>query len=248
MRILAQPRGGISDSDALEHFDRPLAGRSAIQPTVHFERLGHLPTDRQNGVQGRHRLLEDHADAVAPKASPRLLIKAEDIVLLERDGTVVTRADRGSRPMIDRAVTLLPDPLSPTRATVSPMPTVERNLGHDGSRVAMAKGNRQRGYFQQRSRSSATPMGIHRLADGVAEKVEREHDERDRKAGVEHQPGSPVEEVTPGRTASRPTPAPAAALPARGSSSLRRPGSPTTGRGSRRRPWSPLHSAGGERG
>ena len=159
VRILAQPCGGITDSDALEHFDRPFLGGSAIQLTVYFERLGHLPTDRQNGVQGRHRFLEDHADAVAPKASPRLLIKAEDIVLLKRYGTV-RDAGRLRKQAHDRQGRhALAGPALADQGHGLAHADIERNLGHDGSRVAMVKGNRQRGYFQQWSDHRPLPWG-----------------------------------------------------------------------------------------
>src|SRR5262249_44507856 len=45
--------------------DGALVRRGTIGPAVLLECLGDLPTDCENGIQRRHRLLEDHADVAA---------------------------------------------------------------------------------------------------------------------------------------------------------------------------------------
>jgi hypothetical protein len=83
--------------------------------------FGHLAPDRQNRVQRGHRLLEDHRDLVAAD----LL----DVAFADRRQVEIAVADlaggdapgrEGISRMIDSAVTLLPEPDSPTIAKVSP--------------------------------------------------------------------------------------------------------------------------------
>src|SRR5262249_56616178 len=71
VRILLETAGRIGDADQAEELYGALVRRGAIGPAVLLERLGDLPTDGENGIQRRHRLLEDHADVAAPNLTPR---------------------------------------------------------------------------------------------------------------------------------------------------------------------------------
>ena len=92
--------------------------------------LGHLQADRQRRVERRHRLLEDHGDLVAADGADAGIVELEagpgprrsPRPIRSRPGGV------GIRRMIESAVTLLPEPDSPTMATVSPGADVEGDV------------------------------------------------------------------------------------------------------------------------
>ncbi len=100
---------------------------------VQHQRLADLVADAVDRRERGHRLLEDHADAAAaqrPDLRPvpsqtrdvdRRLVAAGD----PRTGSVRprTRPLRGSRPITHWEMTVLPDPDSPTSATVFPAGT-----------------------------------------------------------------------------------------------------------------------------
>ena len=110
------------DADQLEQLDRPLRGLFLADMAVRLERLGDLPADGQHRVEARQRVLEDHRDLGAADLAQALLRQVEDVLALEgRAVPAVTLPTRlGSRPSSDSALTLLPEPDSPTRPMVSP--------------------------------------------------------------------------------------------------------------------------------
>jgi len=65
MRILADARGGRGDADGFQERGGPLPRTASGHALVHAQRLGHLVADREQGVQRRHRILEDHGDLLA---------------------------------------------------------------------------------------------------------------------------------------------------------------------------------------
>src|SRR5262249_34940688 len=66
VRILLETAGRIGDADQAEELDGALVRRGTISPAGVARRLGDLATDCEDGIQRRHRLLEDHADVAAP--------------------------------------------------------------------------------------------------------------------------------------------------------------------------------------
>ena len=68
---------------------------SLVQLEVQLERLGQLPADREHRVQRRHRLLEDHRDAVAADLADLVLVQLQEVFALEEDfaGDDVARRD-----------------------------------------------------------------------------------------------------------------------------------------------------------
>ena len=98
----------------------------AIGAAMLFEGLGDLPADRQDRVQRGHRLLKDHADVAAAHLADLLVRKPQQIAAGKQDLRlrVMRPGGSGIRRRIDRAPAVLPDPLSPTIATVSPRSTV----------------------------------------------------------------------------------------------------------------------------
>ena len=61
---------GVRDTDAVEQGHRLLARGGRVQAAVQAQRLGHLVSDGVDRVEGRHGLLEDHADPVATQGAP----------------------------------------------------------------------------------------------------------------------------------------------------------------------------------
>ena len=76
-------------------------------------------------VQAGHRLLEDHGDAVAADVAHLRFGQRQQFLPSKRTEPETTRPLRGSSRITDSAVTLLPQPDSPTRPSVSPGAMVE---------------------------------------------------------------------------------------------------------------------------
>ena len=96
-------------------------GACVLELEVYLERLGELPIDGEHRVQRRHRVLEDHGDPVA--ADLAHLVFAELRRSSPSKGSRPTDAPGGlgmSR-MRESALTLLPQPDSPTRPSASPL-------------------------------------------------------------------------------------------------------------------------------
>jgi hypothetical protein len=104
-------------------------GAGAVNP----HHLGDLIANGEDGIQSRHRLLEDHRDASAAHGAHRLLVDRarffpSKVISLPDSMRPGGRIRRKS----ESAVTDLPQPDSPTRPTVSPgaiaklMPSTER--------------------------------------------------------------------------------------------------------------------------
>ena len=103
----------------------PRSGRCSVTASRH------LAADRVQRVEGGHRLLEHHAGRAAAKAVQLRLRAVSTSTPSRRDSPRGVAAARAvSRRRQDRAVTLLPLPLSPTRARVSPAVEREGNAVH----------------------------------------------------------------------------------------------------------------------
>jgi len=72
MRIGLRAIRRIADADGLEHGDDAGMRRRCVDPLMRADHLGHGLADAQNGIQRRHRILEDHGDT--PAAHPRPLM------------------------------------------------------------------------------------------------------------------------------------------------------------------------------
>ena len=121
VRILPDPALRVRNADLLETPHRFLARCCAVHAKVQFQRLGQLAPDRENRVQRGHRLLIDHGDLLAADLADLGVGQLQQVLTVEDDLAADGLAGRvGTRRMIDRALTLLPQPLSPTRLSVSP--------------------------------------------------------------------------------------------------------------------------------
>ena len=129
--VEALRRGG--DAHELHQLERPrLRAAGALMPRCCDERLRDLEADRQHRVEARHRLLEDHADArrrASPACRPRRPPSCRPPSTTMRPAEM-RPMPAGSSPMIDSAVRLLPQPDSPTSASVSLAAHLEADVAH----------------------------------------------------------------------------------------------------------------------
>ena len=111
---------------------RPRASRRVTRDGA-AARLGDLLADGEDRIERGHRLLEDHADAVAADRAQASRVERQ------RDPRPRTGCGRpsicpggsGKRRMIDSAVTVLPQPDSPTRPSISPGSSENETSSHD---------------------------------------------------------------------------------------------------------------------
>ena len=121
VRIGPSPHLWLGQLDPAQHLQGMLARLHPVDPTVAGDRLLDLVADLEGRVERGHRLLEDHRHAVAAQIGAAALGQAEKISTLEDDlaaGDPRRRARQQA--MSANAVTLLPQPDSPTRHKVSP--------------------------------------------------------------------------------------------------------------------------------
>ena len=103
--------------------------------------FGDLVADGEHRIERRHRILEDHADAPAANAAERLALEREHVGIAEADARCRRRSapGDGTSRSSARLVRLLPQPDSPTSASVSPRssekltPSTARNAAAAGS-------------------------------------------------------------------------------------------------------------------
>ena len=132
------------------------------------QRLHDLLSDRQDRIERGHRLLEDHRDVAAAHLAHLLVGEIEQVAALEQDAARGDAAGRlGSSRMIASADTDLPQPDSPTIATVSPaltvyeMPSTARTMPREVSNRTCRFSTSSRGAFvlsgDARSNNVSTP-------------------------------------------------------------------------------------------
>ena len=83
VRIGVQPPLGLGQSHQPQELQRPRARGRPGEPLVHPEDLVHLFLDRVQRVQRRHRLLEDHRDAVTAHPLHHGLGSAHELLALQ---------------------------------------------------------------------------------------------------------------------------------------------------------------------
>jgi hypothetical protein len=83
VRIVAEARLGARDADPVQQLARLGVGGVLLHVEVGFERLADLPADREDRVQARHRVLEDHRDLLAADRSQLLVREPDQVASLE---------------------------------------------------------------------------------------------------------------------------------------------------------------------
>ena len=88
MRIGAQPPLGVPQAHPAQQVQRAQARRLGPQPLMHHQRFAHLLIDGVQGVEGRHRLLEDHAHLAAAHVEQTRLVRADHLFALHQNAAV----------------------------------------------------------------------------------------------------------------------------------------------------------------
>ena len=81
----AGPACRIRDTHPLQQLDRLPQRRPRRGTSVQHQRFGHLVSDGVHRVQRRHRLLEDHADAVATQLAQGSVGQADQFLAVKAD-------------------------------------------------------------------------------------------------------------------------------------------------------------------
>ena len=120
MGKLAQTPARIGNAHQVEQPQRLGAGLGLIEAAMADQHFRDLRAHGEDRVEARHRLLEDHADAPAAHVAHALFRQGRQALSLEQDVPLDTPGILRHQPH-DRegGGPLLPEPLSPTTATVS---------------------------------------------------------------------------------------------------------------------------------
>ena len=135
MRVGVKPLLGIAQADLAQQVEHARGDGVVVHAVMHAQHLADLLLDRVQRVERRHRLLEDDGDL-----SPRICIISVSGAarMLRPSSTKISpvgceRRGRDSERRMESAETVLPEPDSPTSATVSP---ADREGGAvDGARL-----------------------------------------------------------------------------------------------------------------
>src|SRR5450759_2291991 len=98
VRILGYALFRFRDSYLLEHRDRRGERGSHIGAAVDLQRFSHLPARAVDGVEGGHRVLEDHRHLGAPDFFHLILGEPGQLAALEPDRSAVDPARAGQKP------------------------------------------------------------------------------------------------------------------------------------------------------
>src|SRR4051794_14832485 len=87
MRVVIEPCLRTWDSDAVQSLRRLRLGLFPVHAEMRLERLSDLTADRQNRIQGGHRILEDHRNLAPTNTPKRTVALMDQIRSLEQRGT-----------------------------------------------------------------------------------------------------------------------------------------------------------------
>ncbi len=85
VRVAVDPLAGLGDAHPVQQLDRAPAGRLLVDVVVDAVRLHDLVAHREEGVQRRERVLEDHGDLAAPQLAHRLRVGGEQLLAVQPD-------------------------------------------------------------------------------------------------------------------------------------------------------------------
>ena len=181
VRVVVDPPLRRRDVHQAQHLDRPVDRLAPAEVLVQAHHLGDLLADRVDRVERGHRLLED--DARSPCCGCGCIAsRAErhEVAALPQDlpATILPGGIAISF-STDIAVTVLPQPDSPTTPSVSPR--LDRQIDAVDRAHHAVIGREMRlepADFEQRSlaaTASEHPARIERVAQPVADKVDRQH-------------------------------------------------------------------------
>ena len=101
-RIGSRRAFGLGQAHALEQIDRAPARVALVQTAMEHQRFGDLRAHAVQRIERRHRLLEDHGDAVAAQLQHILFRGADQLPPLEADRTREPRAHGRQRHQRER--------------------------------------------------------------------------------------------------------------------------------------------------
>ncbi len=83
MRVVVEAARGGGNADALEHFNGVAASLEVCVTQVETSDFGELPADGEKRIEGGHRILKDHGDAIAADVGELALGEREQIAAFE---------------------------------------------------------------------------------------------------------------------------------------------------------------------
>ena len=95
VRILREAPLRRADPDHAQQLEHPRADRGAAHVAMQAQRLADLEADRKGRVEAGHRLLKDHADAVAAHVAHGALVQRQQVLAVERDAACPRSAPAG---------------------------------------------------------------------------------------------------------------------------------------------------------
>src|SRR5215472_18049578 len=98
MRIGAGTLDRRGDADLGQELDRPLAGGGSGEAEMPRQHLAQLVADREDRVEARHRLLEDHTDAATAHRIELRLAKRGEVASFKADVPAGDRAGGTEEP------------------------------------------------------------------------------------------------------------------------------------------------------
>ena len=173
--------------------ERGLARHAAVR----LHGLHHLRVDAQHRVQRHHRVLEDHGDALAANGAQAAHRRAPArSCAVEQDrGRETIRPGGSTSRRIEKPVTDLPEPDSPTRPRISPLASVKLTPSTAlATPVAREEMRAQILDLEKRRRHRCKPR-IEDVAQPVADEVDADDDQQQRDAGKHRHPVAAGEQV-----------------------------------------------------
>ena len=202
VRPRVEPRLRVGHLDLAQQLERacaPHAGAGAlVGRAMHAQRFADLERDRVARVEAVSGSWKIIAMSLPTIAAPRRRRERGRSRPSNASRRADTRPGKSTRPMIASAVTLLPEPDSPTRPSVSPasqreveavdgdqrrvdgVPKSTRRSSMSSSAIAIARQRRE--------------LRVERIAQAVAHEVEREHRDQDRQARIGDHPRRALDE------------------------------------------------------
>jgi hypothetical protein len=94
VRVAAELALGRGQADEVQKLDRAGSGGGAPERAVQQQGFRDLVADGEDGVERRHRLLEDHRDSVAAQLSQGARVETDEVLALEQDAPAGDAARR----------------------------------------------------------------------------------------------------------------------------------------------------------
>ena len=83
MRVVGHAVARRRDPDLVEQLDRARLRVLLAQAEMRLQRLADLPSDRQHGIERRHRVLEDHRDVAAADFPQLSIAQRQQVTIFE---------------------------------------------------------------------------------------------------------------------------------------------------------------------